>query len=78
MKHLLPEITVRRSEPLQNINRYYSMSVQPNLFGGYSLVRSWGRIGISCRTRVDLVSTQSEAEDCLLRLLRQKKRRGYH
>ena len=27
------------------MRRYYCLSVQPDLFGGYMLIREWGRIG---------------------------------
>lgn len=30
-----------------NMRRFYTMQVQPNLFGGFAVVREWGRIGQS-------------------------------
>jgi hypothetical protein len=36
---------LRRIDPDRNMARFYSMSVQPNLFGEWLLFRVWGRIG---------------------------------
>ena len=36
---------LRRVDPAQNMRRFYLMQVQPDLFGGASLIREWGRIG---------------------------------
>jgi predicted DNA-binding WGR domain protein len=49
----------------KNQHRYYMLSVQPTLFGGWSLVRSWGRIGRSRRTRADLYQTRAAARSGL-------------
>jgi predicted DNA-binding WGR domain protein len=34
-----------RIDPTQNMRRFYLMQAQPDLFGGASLIREWGRIG---------------------------------
>ena len=34
-----------RIDPEQNMQQFYTLCVQPNLFGGHFLVRNWGRIG---------------------------------
>ncbi|MGO7014944.1 WGR domain-containing protein, partial [Rhizobium johnstonii] len=36
---------IERIDPSKNMARFYALSIEPNLFGGTSLVRSWGRIG---------------------------------
>ncbi|MFV0303804.1 MAG: WGR domain-containing protein, partial [Paracoccus sp. (in: a-proteobacteria)] len=38
-------VDLKRIDPSLNMLRFYRMSVQPDLFGGVSLVRDWGRIG---------------------------------
>ena len=38
-------VHLRRIDPAQNMRRFYSLSIQPTLFGGASLIRDWGRIG---------------------------------
>ena len=53
------------------------MTVQPDLFGGVSLVREWGRIGMAGQVRVDLYPDEGCAVDALARLTQAKKKRGY-
>ncbi|MGO6922932.1 WGR domain-containing protein, partial [Rhizobium ruizarguesonis] len=36
---------IERIDPSKNMARFYARSIEPNLFGETSLVRSWGRIG---------------------------------
>ena len=57
--------------------RFYSISVQPSLFGLSSVVRQWGRIGTIGRYRVDLYDIAQEAENALVMLFHQKCCRGY-
>ena len=33
---------LRRIDPDRNMARFYAMSVQPNLFGEWALLREWG------------------------------------
>ena len=40
---------LHRVDPDRNMTRFYSMSVQPNLFGEWALLREWGRIGSAGR-----------------------------
>jgi predicted DNA-binding WGR domain protein len=35
-------VHLRRVDPAQNMRRFYSLSIQPTLFGGASLIRDWG------------------------------------
>lgn len=39
------DLQMRRIDPACNMRRFYRMSIQPDLFGGASLVREWGRKG---------------------------------
>ncbi len=59
------------------MNRYYTLSVQPNLFGGHSLIRSWGRIGSGGQVKIDLHVDEVSARGALERLLKSKRNRGY-
>ena len=38
-------VILRRIDAAQNMARFYLLDVQPDLFGGWSLIREWGRIG---------------------------------
>lgn len=65
------------SSPKKNIRRFYAMTVQPDLFGGASVVREWGRIGMAGQVRIDLYPDEGCAVDALARLTQAKKKRGY-
>ncbi len=45
---------LRRLDLDRNVVRFYSLTIEPTLFGTASLVREWGRIGTYGRRRVDL------------------------
>ena len=66
-----------RVEPAANVHRYYALEVQPDLFGGCSLVRAWGRIGLSRTTRVELHPDEGRALDALRDWEGRKRKRGY-
>ena len=68
---------LQKRDPEHNQYRYYLLTVQPNLFGTWSLVREWGRIGRPGRMQIDLCDTREEAAAAFERKLRQKQRRGY-
>lgn len=66
-----------RSGPSRNMSRFYGLEIQPDLFGGAVLVRSWGRLGTFGREcRQWFVSAQEAALE-LARWAKRKMRRGY-
>ena len=67
---------VRRGQA-QRMARFYTMHLAPTLFGGWDLVREWGRIGSPGTLRIDPFETLKESERALLRLEKQKRKRGY-
>ena len=64
-------------DPGRNRARFYALSIERNLFGEWSLVRQWGRIGRPGRLRSDLHPSPGAALNALSALARQKRRRGY-
>lgn len=64
-------------DPGRNMARYYHMSVQPDLFGEWSLVREWGRIGRGGQLRIHSCKSEAEAQGHLTRMLAAKLKRGY-
>ena len=75
---LFPETAALvRVDPATNCWRFYSLSLQPDLFGGIALVRQWGRIGTAGRQVCALYDDAGQAWDALARQLRVKRRRGY-
>ena len=77
-----PVVTVQllvldRFEETSNMARYYVLTVEPTLFGDTALVREWGRIGVSCRRRLDLYPDEAAAKVALDTWLSRKSKRGY-
>ena len=70
-------LQLTRTDPDQNMARFYRLDVQPDLFGGWSLWREWGRMGCSGTVRRDPYPTQDAAEVAKARLAEAKARRGY-
>ena len=75
---MTPDATrLQKRDPQRNQHRYYLLDVQPHLFGGWSLVREWGRIGQPGRLKFDLCDSLDDARRAYFTKLRQKRRRGY-
>ena len=74
MQHVL---VLRRIDPDQGIARFYSLTVERDLFGTVRLVRNWGRIGTNGRELAEVFATEIEAGEALEMLAREKRRRGY-
>lgn len=71
-------IHLRRIDPARNMRRFYELGIQPTLFGGFSLMRSWGRIGAVGQSMIETFDQEAEATLALTRLMRAKRRRGYY
>jgi len=59
------------------MNRFYRLSLQPDLFGGCTLIREWGRIGSGGRVRYDGFASEGQAVSALISMSQTKNRRGY-
>ncbi|MCQ4159972.1 WGR domain-containing protein [Roseomonas sp. GC11] len=70
-------LLLHRHEPARNMDRFYRLRVQRELFGGWSLLREWGRRGASGQVRQDHYAAEGEARAAGLALARRKLRRGY-
>lgn len=68
---------LRRIVPADNVWRYYTLFLGPDLFGGTTLVREWGRIGQSGTVMRQHFTDEAAAERELDRIARSKVRRGY-
>jgi len=71
-------VMLHRVDRGQNMARFYLLDIQPDLFGGWSLIREWGRIGRPGTVRVLPYPTEAEALDALEQQRRAKERRGYY
>jgi predicted DNA-binding WGR domain protein len=70
-------IYLERHQPARRMHRYYRLTVEPNLFGEWSLVREWGRIGKPGRSMIDLHVTEQDAWAAMQHKGHEKRRRGY-
>jgi len=61
----------------KNQRRFYSLHLAPMLFGGWSVVREWGRMGSGGTLRIDPFSTEQEARDVLEKIKAAKQKKGY-
>ena len=68
---------LEKVEPKQRMLRFYALRVAPTLFGEWTLVREWGRIGSGGTVREDWFGTEEEAQVAMVELALQKQRRGY-
>lgn len=67
---------VRRNQE-QRMARFYTMHLAQTLFGGWDLVREWGRIGSPGTLRITPFETLEESARALQRIEKQKRKRGY-
>jgi predicted DNA-binding WGR domain protein len=70
-------VMLRRIDPDKNMARFYSMEVERDLLGRVVLVRRWGRIGSTGKTRLDEHAGEGEALAALEALQIAKTRKGY-
>lgn len=69
--------TLYRIVPEENMARFYAMSIQPTLFGEWTLVREWGRIGRRPQALMQTFPNQDEAALARDKLMAAKCRKGY-
>lgn len=70
-------VHLRRIDPSRNMRRFYTLAIQPTLFGGASVMRNWGRIGTPGRSMMETFDRDVDAASASNRLERTKRRRGY-
>lgn len=70
-------VVLRRIDPDRNMARFYRLDIQPDLFGGWSFIREWGRIGRPGQVRSTPHPSPAEALAALQRQRQAKERRGY-
>jgi predicted DNA-binding WGR domain protein len=71
-------VVLHRIDLRLNMARFYRLDVQPELFGGWTLIREWGRIGRSGTVKALRCPSEAEALVVLERRRRAKERRGYN
>ncbi|KAA3448462.1 WGR domain-containing protein [Mesorhizobium sp. SARCC-RB16n] len=70
-------VHLRRIDPSQNMRRFYTLAIQPTLFGDASVIRNWGRIGTNGQSMMETFDSEDDAVTASVKLQRAKRRRGY-
>ncbi|WP_428651307.1 WGR domain-containing protein [Roseibium sp.] len=70
-------ILLTRLDPSRNMARFYSLSIEPTLFGDYAVRRAWGRLGTFGQSRLDVFAEVNAANEHKRKLTTRKLRRGY-
>ena len=70
-------LRMERREPARNRLRFYNIVVTPTLFGGWALVREWGRLGQPGTVRETWFDTERAAIEAGERIRQRKEKRGY-
>ena len=70
-------IYLTKRDPEKNMARFYALDLQPTLFGGWAVVKEWGRIGRAGQGRSALYGERVQAEAMLGRELDRRIKRGY-
>jgi len=63
--------------PAKRQARFYRLEIWPDLFGGFSLAREYGRIGQPGRLQLDPFPEIDTARKAFARIVSRKQRRGY-
>ena len=75
--HPLEAAELVKIVPAQRQARFYRLAIWPDLFGGFSLAREYGRIGQSGRLCLTPFPESETARQAFASILRRKQRRGY-
>jgi predicted DNA-binding WGR domain protein len=71
-------LVLTRIDAGKNMLRFYKLDVQPDLFGGWSLIREWGRLGRAGQVRMENYPTRGTADLAMVGHYTRKARKGYH
>jgi predicted DNA-binding WGR domain protein len=66
-----------QTDAAKNKHRFYSLQITPTLFGEWSLVREWGRIGSPGTVRLESFETEEQARTEEQRTVRLRIQHGY-
>ena len=69
--------TLINIDPAKNMHRFYSVQIVPTLFGEWSIMREWGRIGSPGRIDIETFTTEDEARHAERQTLQLRERHGY-
>lgn len=75
--HLSSSAYLQKIDPEKNQYRFYRMVVCQTLFGEWTLMREWGRMGSNGTQKSDFFLTEVQAQEALHTILIKKEKRGY-
>ena len=70
-------VALYRIDPVQNMERYYTLAIQRDLFAAWCVVTEWGRIGRNGQKRCAAYPNEAQAVAALVRAKVAKEKRGY-
>lgn len=68
---------LKKRDPIQGQYRFYTLHLTQSLFGDWTLVREWGRIGSPGRMMMDWFDNFEDAPAALQHKVSEKLRKGY-
>jgi len=66
-----------RHDEAKNMHRFYQLMTVPGVFGDWSLVKEWGRLGSPGTVRSEWFETEVEAIKALDEIFKKKRKKGY-
>ena len=70
-------VTLTNTDPAKNKSRFYCVRICRTLFGEWSIMREWGRIGSPGRVTLESFTSEEEARRAERVSLRLRERHGY-
>ena len=70
-------VALTNIDQTKNRRRFYSVQIIPTLFGEWSIMREWGRIGSPGRVTMESFSSEDEARRAERITVRLRERHGY-
>lgn len=67
-----------KRDPDKNMNRFYSLDIQRDLFGNWCFIRNWGRAGTQGQLRLHYYSDAEAAESALEKHKKLRLKKHYH
>lgn len=67
-----------RIDAAKNIRRFWLSVVTPTMFGSWSVLREWGRIGSPGRVQLRTFDSEEEAQRAEQQGIKKRQRHGYH
>jgi predicted DNA-binding WGR domain protein len=70
-------VELHRIDDARNMRRFYRLDIEHDLFGGFLLMKQWGRIGARGCIMAERFESEAPALVALQKQAARKRRRGY-